>query len=745
MPLTGFSDNPLRTRGDFIRAAIALVKPLHAYFSPSKAFASLPISTGTHFDERAAQLEGFARPLWVIASLLHAVEAQSQSGYEDTDLDLPEIQGLIEPWITGFATGTDPSSGEYWGDILDGDQRMVEAEVIAVALLFAPGTFFHTQTECVQANIIEWLRGINGRAMPLNNWRWFRVFVNLALVLVAGVPYAELKCQMNADFAVLDSFYLGQGWSGDGPWLTGQQERKLEEEAVRARRRDTIGPGRQVDYYSGSFAMQFSQLLYVNFAWELDPERVERYKQQAREFGGAYWRLFDEDGAPIPFGRSLTYRFACGAFFAALPFAKVNDMPAPLDSPGPTKGFLLRHLRWWTNNSEDIFHCDGTMNIGYIHPNMYMSEDYNSPQSPYWSLKSLLPIALSATHPFWTSEEKPYPTSLKSITLLPQPTQVLCSHPPSSHHFLLSAGQFVSWPMKASQAKYCKFAYSSTFGFSVPTGPLIQQIAPDNMLALSRDGCETWAVKWKCGEVSYSTASISSEREGETKIVPVANVEWWPWADKEVVVQTSLVPPTGRWPDWHVRIHRIRVNSARIGTGKQLDSLHLVEGGFAISRVPREKGTRVLPLVQNDDDLGENKGVYASNAKAVIASHAGASGIVGTVTRRSLGSGTSSVSASAPGTSDPVSVQHEALKPDSNTNIMTQRTLIPVVKSEVFDLGPDEEIEIVTRGFAVANKGKRSSEISNQRTLGERWSDVPRVQLGGGNAEGDVGAIVIDL
>jgi hypothetical protein len=64
----------------------------------------------------------------------------------------------------------------------------------------------------------------------------------------------------------------------------------------------------------------------------------------------------------------LTYRFACGGYFAALVFANVPNMPKPLDSPGAIRGFLLRHLRWWAQNSEDIFNADGTLSIGWLYP-----------------------------------------------------------------------------------------------------------------------------------------------------------------------------------------------------------------------------------------------------------------------------------------------------------------------------------------------------------------------------------------
>jgi hypothetical protein len=45
-----------------------------------------------------------------------------------------------------------------------------------------------------------------------------------------------------------------------------------------------------------SFAFQFSQLLYVRFASDIDPERAERYCQQARKFGEGFWRYFNEQG-----------------------------------------------------------------------------------------------------------------------------------------------------------------------------------------------------------------------------------------------------------------------------------------------------------------------------------------------------------------------------------------------------------------------------------------------------------------
>lgn len=351
---------------------------------------------------------------------------------------------------------------------------------------------------------------------------------------------------------------------------------------------------------------------------------------------------------------------------------------------------------------------------------MYMSEDYNSPQSVYWSLKSFIVICLGKDHEFWSSEEAAYPKlswdtvdvarsgEQRPVELVLPAQQILCNLPDARHHFLLSPGQFLSWPMKATQAKYSKFAYSSALTFSVPTGPLIEQIAPDSMLALSRDGASTWAVKWKCETVQFLTASLQLTAGAVTEPVPLATVDWYPWVDRQVTVTTTLVPPTRRWPDWHVRIHRIRLS--RPGN---LPTLHLVEGGFAVARTP-SNGDRVLPVFSASEPsaAGEDtEGIHLSENGIVIRSADAAVGICG--------------SANQTDGAD-IATLHEALKPDSNTNLTAQRTLIPVATHEVIDFNCDSEILLVTCVFAI-------TELSNanlgNKSVGERFSDPPRVHF----------------
>lgn len=273
--LAGFSDNPLDTKENVSAAARALLQPLLPHFSPGRARIRLPITSGAHFDEHAADLEGYARPLWVVAALL-------------SDAAGPEP--LLEPWITGLRNGLDPSHKEHWGAIGDWDQRMVEAEIISFALLAAPASLYETLESSDKSNLVCWLKGLNGKVMPENNWRWFRVLSNLALIKVCGVEHALLWPLIERDLETLESFYMADGWASDGVWRAAAEDPRQEGTGVDAAR------GRHADYYSGSFAMQFSQLLYAKFAGDLDPERCSVFRERARQYARTFWAYFDQDG-----------------------------------------------------------------------------------------------------------------------------------------------------------------------------------------------------------------------------------------------------------------------------------------------------------------------------------------------------------------------------------------------------------------------------------------------------------------
>lgn len=701
--LDGFSNNPLKTRADLLRATRCLIEPLTRYRSKEGARVKLRPATAAAFDDVAAQLEGFARPLWAISAILESSQGNSHNE--------------IGAWIHGIKAGVDPKSLEYWGDLGDFDQRMVEMESIAFALLAAPQAVTSSLDEISVQHLKAWLSQINEHMMPRNNWRWFRIFVNLALVKVLGVSRSKVESTMKDDFAVLDEFYLGEGWSSDGIW---GEERK------------------QADYYSGSFAIQFAQLLYVRFAKE-DEERVERYRQQAQEFAVKYWRYFDTNGtsmmqindsetgtasnlcllgAAIPYGRSLTYRFAFAAFWAAAAVAEV-DLPKPMDSPGAIKGMLLRHIRWWTKYT-DVFNPDGTMTIGFTYPNMYLSEDYNSRQSVYWCLKSFIILGLPQEHEFWTCDEIPHPLAanipradLGTVQANRPPRHILCSAP--EHHFLLSSGQMSTRHFKAREAKYGKLAYSSAFAFSVPSGPLLHQMAPDSTLSVSLNDGETWTVRARPFDVQ-----LGSVRVNDSGSVPSLTSRWTPFKYCNLEIQTTLIPLVEYFPGWHVRFHEVR-GVEDLKTSSWFSSLEIVDASFAISAYTTA-GYHVLQVTDSDTHYGKGDVYFANDRGSLIKSEAGASGIVDLNPGRA-------------GDGDSIRLKSEGLviAADPNTNLISQRTFIPSLKHHLAlnDLRQEStsrpndtaSVVLVSGVFAISARELAAHEID------AAWEKRPKVEL----------------
>jgi len=283
--------------------------------------------------------------------------------------------------------------------------------------------------------------------------------------------------------------------------------------------------------------------------------------------------------------------------------------------------------------------------------------------------------------------------------------------------------------MKAVVSKYCKFAYSSDFAFSVPTGTAIEQIPPDSVLALSRDGAETWAVKGKWTiEPLFGRGTVDYSGNDECERIHVASFQWNPWADFSVVVDTTLIPPTDRWPDWHIRVHDISSSSQDTPVSS---SLHTVEGGFAILGRAAASGRQVptLDSLPDDADVGVAEGVVETEDSVLILSGAGASGIVTAFLV----------------TDNEGATRCYPLKPDSNTNLACQRTLIPVVAHD-FSAPPtassQDKIRLVTMVFAISAKANGGWK-KRGKTLKERWLDRPALRFGA--SDGPISSDVIRI
>ncbi|EPS41929.1 hypothetical protein H072_4111 [Dactylellina haptotyla CBS 200.50] len=595
-PFNPLVNNPLTSRDDFARACISLLDPLIPNFSPGCSVVKLG-ETGTRYDETAAQIEGYARPLWALSALL-------AGGYEWKGTEL---------FIEGLANGTDPDHEEYWGVAEDTDQRMVEMCPMGFTLAIAGDHFWGKLNERQKGNVAKYFDITNKEvSAPLR----LTGLVILKSTNVGTIPDAQYELngykydheRMEKDMNHLDTFYRGEGWSNDGP-----------------------DDYTQMDYYSGSFAIQYLQLLYARIAGETDPVRAEKFKERARIYALDFIHYFHDDGRAITFGRSLTYKFAMVGFWAAVAFADV-ELPAPL-TRGVVKGVLLRNLRWWSQQP-GAFTAAGTLTIGYTYPNQFMSDNYNSPGSPYWAMLSFVPLALSPDHPFWMCREEPFPT-----TSIPQTISI--AHPGhivtrlGGHTFLLSSKQRCHYPLRAADAKYGKFAYSSAFAYSVPTGAYsLWSSAPDSTLSVTYGDDAEWRTRKKC-----NTSDIIMY-DG----IPVLSSTWKPLEGVEV--KTWLIPPQENALNWHIRAHHITTTRP----------IKTAEGSFTVSN-EREYDNRELSAY-----IERQEGRYSIEGEAFAVSRSGCVGILDAGPTKRTG---------------------ETMNMDSNSNLLLNRTVCPLLLGDV--------------------------------------------------------------
>ncbi|MHC9513717.1 DUF2264 domain-containing protein [Enterobacter mori] len=499
--------NPLSSRRDVVAYLNGMLGALDKQFPPGSSRFSLGESCA-HYATDIAQMEGLSRALWGLFPLMAGGEGESWS----------------EKYLNAIKLGTDPQSAGYWGETGPYDQRLVEMAAYGLGLSLLGDKLLERFTEREVMNLHAWLSQITDAQMPDSNWNYFAIMVQLGFKR-AGLPYDQRA--IDHRFALMDAYYLGDGWYSDGP-------------------------GRPKDYYI-SMAFHFYGLIYA--ALSGDEARADVLRERSRQFAQDFIYWSAADGASVPFGRSLTYRFAMVAFWSAVAFSGLEVF-----TPGIVKGIILRHLRWW--QQQPITDRDGILTLGFAYPNLAMCEDYNSPGSPYWALKTWLILALPETHPFWLADEEPLP-ALAEKHVIPHAQQILIHAEKSQHVTMLTAGQLELNNYVNTDAKYTKFAYSSRFGFTIERGRFgLKHAACDSMLLLA-DGDDYYRGRRECEAVRVDENYLYSR--------------WSPWHD--VHIDTWQVP----FGEWHLRLHRI--NSAR--------ALQTAEGGFAVMKTEhqiRERG-----------------------------------------------------------------------------------------------------------------------------------------------------------
>lgn len=470
----------MNSKNDFTKLLFNILNPLRDLYTPKKT-GIIHHGCAAWYDDAAARCESFSRPLWGLVPYFCG-------GGRDEEFE--------KIYIEGITNGTNPDCDEYFGDCRDKDQRFVEMAAFAYGLLFCPKILWEPLADNAKASLCGWLYQINIHEVCDSNWIFFRILVNSALKKL-GRKYSSER--LKSDLKRIDEFYISDGWYRDGE--KGQK-----------------------DYYI-SFAFHFYGLIYAK-AMSEDKEYSEKFKKRACEFAKTFIYWFADNGEALPYGRSLTYRFAQIAFWSACVFTKTYPFP-----PGVIKGIIVRNLELWAQS--DMFDYSHLLTVGYKYQNQIMAENYNAYGSPYWSLKAFAFLGLAEDDEFFKAEACDMP-KLDDIKTISAADMVIARRGgnvtayPAGTHNEFGCGQIIP--------KYLKFAYSTVFGFSVPKSNIsLEEFAPDSSL---------------CFKVNNIMIGRGFSYGFEIKDNSVT-IQWS--AFENIKVKTVIIPSA----DGHKRIHTI--------------------------------------------------------------------------------------------------------------------------------------------------------------------------------------------
>ncbi|MGW1108174.1 DUF2264 domain-containing protein [Streptomyces sp. NPDC002540] len=433
-PHTGY------TRAHWEAAADGLLKAAWQWATPGGALLDLP-GRPSASGVRSDGLEGYARTFLAAAFRVAGADGKDPHGWLDRYAD-----GLAAGTLT---PGRDDA--ESWPLIRDHTvfgQPMVESASVAIGLRLTRPWLWDRLESGVRDRAEEWLRGALRHTPAPNNWYLFPYSVAAFLESV-GRGDAETARAKERALGLLEGWYRGDGWYADGD-------------------------GRAFDHYNG-WALHLYPVLDAHLSG--DSELSEHYGSRLREHLEGFSLLFGGDGAPIHFGRSLTYRFAAASSVAL--GAVTGHTPL---TPGASRRVINGSLRYFLDRGATG--TDGLLSLGWHGPHEASLQNYSAPASPYWASKAFVSLLAPDNHPLWTATEEPAPSegpdrvlALPAPGLLVQSTRadgIVRLHNHGSDHVRPHEGE----SGVADDPLYSRQSYSTV------TGPTAKGNQADNHLAV---------------------------------------------------------------------------------------------------------------------------------------------------------------------------------------------------------------------------------------------------------------------
>ncbi len=429
------------TRDHWLEMFADLIVPIVDNASVGRARQVIP-GPRSHHGRLADELEGFTRSFIMAGPWL----STSDSGIVESVDGRRDVAAFYREAILN---GTDPNHPEYWGDIVDYAQHLVEMASLSWALYLSRRWTWDTYTAVERKRVADYLLQCTRVAYHRNNWLLFNVVTNAVLKRL-DMPYNQRQIDENIE--ACEHMYLGSGWYRDGEL-------------------------NRIDYYN-AWAFHYYYLIWTILDGDSKPEVATRHRGRVAELARQMPYFVSGDGSAPIFGRSMIYRFAYLAPLALGAYLDALDTPA-----GAVRSVCNATMRFFADRP--ILTDDGFLGMGYIAPNESILEHYSCGGSPYWAAKAFNVLLMPESHPFWTTREEQLPIRRGDYALpIDDAGLVLVGSRDDGHVRIINQKSYHD--KSEYNAKYTNFAYSSLFPYE--SRSIHGSVAPDNALQFSVDG-----------------------------------------------------------------------------------------------------------------------------------------------------------------------------------------------------------------------------------------------------------------
>jgi hypothetical protein len=351
-------------------------------------------------------------------------------------------------YAEGLLAGTNPSHPEYWGQIGDCDQRLVECADIAWSLYLAKRHIWDCYTAAQKEQVARYLFQCTKARYYDCNWLLFGVVVNAVLKRL-GMRHSQR--QIDRHLACCERMYVGMGWYRDGE-------------------------GNRFDYYN-AWAFHYHGLQWVILDGDSNLALAELLRARMATFAADFRYFFARDGSTPCYGRSMLYRCAylgplvLGHLLGCLGI-DTGELKTMVNLGG--KFFFDQEIL------TDRLH----LGMGYLKPCESMIDPYSCGGSPYWACRALNLLQTAPDDALWRAVEAPLPIHCGDFSVaLDAPGFLLLGETRSGHVQLVN---HKSYHRAEYNAKYTKFAYSSAFSYD--TCRIHGSWNCDSILQFSGDG-----------------------------------------------------------------------------------------------------------------------------------------------------------------------------------------------------------------------------------------------------------------